>query len=73
MTGPWLNPWVVVAAAIFGTLLVLAGHTMLPRYDWRPVGDGHAIVVYDRWSGRLQRAEWDADGKLRLSDVYTAP
>jgi hypothetical protein len=70
---PALNPWIVAGAAILGTCLVLAGHTMLPRYDWRPVGDGHAVVVYDRWSGRFQRTEWDAAGKPHLSDVYTAP
>lgn len=73
MSNSPMNPWIVAAAAIAGTCIVLAGHSLLPRYDWHVVADGHAIVVFDKWSGRFQRAEWDSEGKPHLSDVYTAP
>ena len=33
-------------------LLLAVARIAFPRYEWRPVGDGHAVVVYDRWSGR---------------------
>jgi hypothetical protein len=67
------NPWLIVS--ILGALIVLflALRVVFPRYDWHPVGDGHAIIIYDKWTGRFQRAEWSADGKLQLMDVYTAP
>ena len=54
-------------------MLLLALRVVFPRYEWRPVGDGHAVIVYDKWTGRFQRAEWNANGKLQLTDVYTAP
>jgi len=73
MSDSSLNPWIVVAAVVVAIGVALAGRTMLPRYEWRVVGDGHAVVVYDKWSGRFQRTEWNNDGKPHLSDVYTAP
>jgi hypothetical protein len=61
--------WVAVAGVL--ALGVLA-HAFFPRYEWRPVGDnGSAIVVYDRWSGRFQRAVYDENGTLRVMDVFT--
>jgi hypothetical protein len=73
MSDPALNPWLIAAAAVIGIALVVGGQKLLPRYEWRPVADGRAIVVYDKWSGRFQRTEWDDAGKPHLSDVYTAP
>jgi hypothetical protein len=54
--------------------VVLAGillHSLFPRYEWRAVNDsGSALIVYDRWSGRFQRAEYDQSGKVKPMDVY---
>ena len=47
-------------------------HALSPRYEWRAVNDsGSALIVYDRWSGRFQRAEYDPSGKVKPMDVYT--
>jgi hypothetical protein len=67
------NPWLIVLSLGALIVLFLALRVVFPRYDWRPVGDGHAVIVYDKWTGRFQRAEWNATGKLQLMDVYTAP
>ena len=62
--------WGYVIAALFAVALLL--HAVFPRYEWRPVGEnGTGIVVYDRWSGRFQRATYDEKGALRVMDVYT--
>ena len=45
---------------------------VFPRYEWRTVGDnGSVVVVYDRWSGRFQRAVWEDKGSLKVMDVFT--
>ena len=56
--------------ALFAIAVLL--HALFPRYEWRPVGDaGSAIVVYDRWTGRLQRAAYDDKGAVKAMDVFT--
>jgi hypothetical protein len=67
------NPWLIVSIIGASILLVLALRIVFPRYDWRPVSDGHAVIIYDKWTGRFQRAEWSSAGRLQLMDVYTAP
>jgi hypothetical protein len=67
------NPWLIVAILGTSIVLLLALRVVFPRYDWQPVSDGHAVIIYDKWTGRLQRAEWSATGRLQLMDVYTAP
>jgi hypothetical protein len=58
--------------AILGLVAVaVLVHALFPRYEWKIMGDGSAIVVYDRWGGRFQRAVYDQSGKLRVMDVYT--
>jgi hypothetical protein len=44
----------------------------MPRYDIRTLGDSSSvsIIVIDRWTGRIQRAVYDRDGKLQVNDVY---
>ena len=55
--------WKIVLAA--GAVLALLLHTILPRYEWRVVGDnGSVIVVYDRWGNYIQRAVYDAQGRV---------
>jgi hypothetical protein len=51
----------------------LFAHVLYPRYDWRPVEGGSAvsIVIYDRWTGRFQRAVYSDNGSLNVMGVYT--
>jgi hypothetical protein len=61
----------------YGLLVVLAigllAHVFYPRYEWRTAqnGGGMDIVVYDRWTGRFQRAVYDDKGSLNVMHVYT--
>jgi hypothetical protein len=59
--------------ALFGAIVAgIFAHSFLPRYDWRAVNPtGTAIVVYDRWTGRFQRAEYDPAGKVKAMEVFT--
>jgi hypothetical protein len=60
--------WAMLGVILAGILL----HVLFPRYEWRAVNDqGSALIVYDRWSGRFQRAEYDPGGKVKPMDVYT--
>jgi len=57
-------------AGIVAVALLL--HAVFPRYEWRTIGEkGAGIVVYDRWSSRLQRAVYDEKGLLKVLEVYT--
>jgi hypothetical protein len=63
-----------VIGAVIAALAVVAlfAHAVFPRYEFRSVNaDGTAIVVYDRWSGRFQRAVYDDSGRVKPMDVYT--
>jgi hypothetical protein len=48
-------------------------HAFLPRYEWREIRDPFSIsiIVYDKWTGRLQRAVYDDKGSLNVMGVYT--
>ncbi len=60
--------WALVGAVVLG----IFAHSFLPRYEWRAVNPGGtAVIVYDRWTGRFQRAEYDAAGKVKAMDVFT--
>ena len=59
--------------ALLGVLvLAIFARSMLPRYDWREVRDpgSVSVVVYDKWTGRMQRAIYDDQGKLSVLGVY---
>jgi hypothetical protein len=60
-------------AALGVLVLVVFAYLLLPRYEWRTVSDvsSVSIIVYDRWTGRLQRAVYENNGDLRLMGVYT--
>jgi hypothetical protein len=62
----WWAALAVVALGIFA-------HAYLPRYDWREVREPNSIsvVVYDKWTGRMQRAVYDDKGGLNVMTVYT--
>ncbi len=60
-------PYLVGALIALGLIL----HAVFPRYEWQVVGDGgHVIVVYDRWTGQYQRAEYQQDGEVRADSVF---
>jgi hypothetical protein len=59
--------WVAVAMLLLAIAVVL--HGILPRYEFRVVENGRAIIVYDRWSGRFQRANYDENGNPTLTSV----
>jgi hypothetical protein len=64
--------FVVVAVLAALAVAALFLHVVFPRYEFRSVNpDGTAIVVYDRWSGRFQRAVYDDNGRVKPMDVYT--
>ena len=53
-------------------MLLMFAHIYMPRYDVRTLGESGAVrvVVVDRWTGRIQQAAYDGDGKLHVGDVY---
>ena len=57
--------------AVIGAALLV--HAFLPRYDWHPVESSGSvsIVVFDRWTGRFQRAVYDDKGGLNVMGVFT--
>lgn len=59
--------------ALFGVIvLAVFIHAMLPRYEWKTAGDEKSlsVVVYDRWTGRIQRAVYDNNGALNVMGAY---
>jgi len=69
---PTFDRFIIGAAIAALAVLALFAHTFFPRYEFRSVNPGGtAIVVYDRWSGRFQRAVYDESGRVKPMDVYT--
>ncbi len=62
----WWTLLGVIVAGIFA-------HAYLPRYEWRTVEQPGSIniMVYDKWTGRIQRAVYDDKGGLNLMGVYS--
>jgi hypothetical protein len=59
--------------ALLGVIaLGIFAHAFLPRYDWREIRDPGSVslLVYDKWTGRLQRAVYDDKGSLSVMSVY---
>lgn len=63
---------IVIYALLAVIGLALLAHVFFPRYDWRTVQNPTAvsIVIYDRWTGRFQRAVYDDKGALNVMGVY---
>jgi hypothetical protein len=60
--------------ALLGVIvLAIFAHAYLPRYEWRTITQtgSVSIVIYDRWTGRMQRAVYDDKGSLNVMGVYT--
>lgn len=63
--------WKLLVGILIG--LALLAHVFFPRYEWRAIqGQGTVtVMVYDRWSGRFQRATYTDQGALNVMSVYT--
>ena len=61
----WWALLAVMIAAVFS-------RAYLPRYEWRELHDpgSISIIVYDKWTGRIQRAVYDDKGNLNVMRVY---
>jgi hypothetical protein len=60
--------------ALLGVLIAaIAAFRFVPRYDYQVVPTPGAvnIVVYDKWTGRMQRAVYNDTGNLNVMGVYT--
>lgn len=73
MMRTWFDPWLLVGVFFFVLVMVAVAHVLYPRRDFFPGPDGRGLIMCDKWTGRCQRVEWTAAGKLQLMDVYTAP
>lgn len=62
-----VSPAVWVAAAVLLVALAVFVHAVFPRYQFEVIDQGRAIVIYDRWSGQFQRANYDAQGEPTLT------
>ena len=63
------NVGIYVVAALLALALIL--HAVFPRYEWQVVGNrGNVIVIYDRWSGQYQRAEYQQNGEVLANNVF---
>ena len=53
-------------------MLLVFAYIYMPRYDIRTLGDSTSVslIVIDRWTGRIQHATYDSQGKLHVNDVY---
>jgi hypothetical protein len=72
-SNPWPNipagAWIAIAALLLAGALIF--HAAFPRYEVHVIGDGHAMVIYDRWGGRFQRANYDDRGQGTLTNVLS--
>ncbi|HKB09255.1 MAG TPA: hypothetical protein VKD69_01330 [Vicinamibacterales bacterium] len=60
--------WALIGVLVLG----IFAHAFIPRYDWHVVNQaGTALIVYDKWTGRFQRAEYGSEGKVKAMDVFT--
>ena len=66
-----VSPAVWIAAAV----LLMAGaifvHAIFPRYTYQVIDSGRVLVIYDRWAGKFQRANYDEKGEPSLTRVLT--
>ena len=61
--------WVAIAATVVALAIVL--HAIFPRYNYQLFENGRAMVIYDRWTGKFQRANYDEKGAPTLTAVLT--
>jgi len=63
-----MKDWLIIALLTLAAALVL--HALFPRYEWQVESGGRSVVVFDRWEGRFQRADFDDGGGLKAWPVY---
>ena len=52
--------WLTIVAAIISAAVL--ARPFLPRYDVQLTGEnGSAVMIHDKWTGRVQRANYSAD------------
>jgi hypothetical protein len=62
--------WLAIAALLIAGAMVL--QALFPRYEFRVIGDdGRAMMIYDRWTNRFQRAVYDEKGEPTLTGVIS--
>ncbi len=61
--------WALLAACALALGLCL--HAMLPRYEYTVIKDGQAMMIYDKWTGKWQRANYNEQGDPELRRVLT--
>ena len=66
-----VSPAVWIAAALIFVALALVLHGVLPRYEFQMLDNGHAMMIYDRWGGKFQRANYNDKGEPTLTTVLT--
>jgi hypothetical protein len=54
-------------------ILVAFVYALVPRYEFKTTSDEKSVsvIVYDRWTGRFQRAVYDNSGGLNIMGAYT--
>ena len=65
---PHVKDWLIIALLAVAAGLVF--NAVFPRYEWNVRADGGSVVVFDRWQGRFQRADFQEDGTLSGWPVY---
>lgn len=63
-----MKDWVIIALLAVAAGLVF--NAIFPRYEWSVEANGDSVVVFDKWQGRFQRADFQDDGTLRGWPVY---
>ena len=64
-----MKDWLIIALlAVAAAGLVF--NAVFPRYEWSVQAEGASVVVFDRWKGRFQRADFQKDGTLTGWPVY---
>jgi hypothetical protein len=61
--------WALLCAVAIAVAVIL--HAVLPRYEYQLIQNGQAIVIYDKWTGKWQRANYNANGDADLRGVLT--
>jgi hypothetical protein len=66
-----VSPAVWVAVALIVVAVAITLHAVLPRYEFQMIENGRAMMIYDRWGGKFQRVNYDANGEPALTKVLT--
>ena len=61
--------WLSIASMLIAAALFM--QAVFPRYQFYVLEDGQAMIIYDRWAGRFQRTNYDANGEPTLTRVLT--